>query len=47
MKFSGGVHPAYHKDTAGLQIEAMPLLHRYVVPIAQHLGAPGKVLVAK
>jgi Na+-translocating ferredoxin:NAD+ oxidoreductase subunit C len=47
MKFQGGVHPRYNKGTAGLQIETMPLLERYVVPIAQHLGAPGKVIVAR
>ena len=45
--FRGGVHPAPHKDTAALAVETMPLLGRYVVPLAQHLGAPGEVCVAK
>jgi H+/Na+-translocating ferredoxin:NAD+ oxidoreductase subunit C len=47
MKFSGGIHPKYNKATAGLAIETLPMSERYVVPVAQHLGAPGKVLVAK
>lgn len=47
MKFAGGIHPSYHKDTAHLAVETMPLLPRYVVPVAQHLGAPGRVVVAK
>ena len=41
MKFSGGIHPKYQKVTAELAIETLPLLERYVVPIVQHLGAPG------
>jgi len=47
MKFAGGIHPVYHKGTAHLAVEALPLLPRYVVPLAQHLGAPGKVIVAR
>ena len=47
MKFKGGIHPQYQKSTARLAIEAMPLCDRYMVPVVQHLGAPGRVLVAK
>ena len=47
MKFHGGVHPVYNKDTAGAPIEEMPLLERYVVPLSQHLGAPGEAIVEK
>jgi len=47
MKFKGGVHPAYNKVTADLEIVDVPLMERYVVPLAQHLGAPGAAIVAK
>ena len=47
MKFKGGIHPDYHKLTAGLSTVAMPLLDRYVVPVAQHIGAPGEVIVER
>jgi len=47
MKFRGGIHPQYNKITADLSVEALPLMEKYVVPVAQHLGAPGKLLVAK
>ncbi len=46
MKFKGGIHPDYHKATAELEITNVPLMKRYVVPLAQHLGAPGEVIVA-
>ena len=47
MRFRGGVHPAYHKTTAAAPVVAMPLVARYVVPLSQHLGAPGEPIVAK
>lgn len=47
MEFKGGIHPDYNKRTAGSPIETMPILSRYIVPISQHLGAPGKVIVEK
>lgn len=47
MRFKGGVHPDYHKETAGLAVETLPLLPRYAVPLSQHLGAPGTPIVAK
>jgi electron transport complex protein RnfC len=47
MRFKGGVHPDYHKETAALAVETLPLATRYAVPLAQHLGAPGTPIVAK
>jgi Na+-translocating ferredoxin:NAD+ oxidoreductase subunit C len=47
MRFKGGIHPDYHKETGKLAVEAMPLLDRYVVPLSQHLGAPGEAIVKR
>jgi electron transport complex protein RnfC len=48
QRFPGGVHPEYHKDlTAELALETPPLFERYVVPVAQHIGAPAKVVVER
>jgi Na+-translocating ferredoxin:NAD+ oxidoreductase subunit C len=47
MKFKGGIHPAYHKLTADSKIIPMPLLPRYVIPLSQHIGAPGDVIVER
>ncbi len=47
MKFKGGVHPQYNKATAGSPVEVLPLSDRYVVPVSQHLGAPGQPIVEK
>jgi len=47
MKFKGGIHPQYRKVTADRAIRAMPLLERYIVPVGQHIGAPGEVIVEK
>ena len=47
MKFKGGIHPDYHKLTADQPTVSMPLLKRYVVPLSQHIGAPGKLIVEK
>ncbi|MCA9754317.1 MAG: electron transport complex subunit RsxC [Candidatus Eisenbacteria bacterium] len=43
--FPHGVHPKEHKDTAPLPIERMPFTDRYVLPLAQHIGAPSKGIV--
>jgi len=44
--FHGGVHPDDAKrSTAGLSIERMPFVDRYVLPLSQHLGAPSKAIV--
>lgn len=45
--FRGGVHPFEGKLTAGEAIQAAPLLDSYVVPLAQHIGAPAKCVVKK
>ncbi len=46
--FPGGVHPAYNKSlTAALAIETPPLFQRYIVPVAQHIGAPAEITVKK
>ena len=47
MKFHGGIHPDYHKTTAGLETRSLPLSEHYIVPIAQHIGAPGEIIVAR
>lgn len=47
MKFKGGIHPDYHKLTAGHATVAMPLLKRYVIPVSQHIGAPGEIIVER
>ena len=47
MKFKGGVHPQYNKATAASPVDALPLSARFVVPVSQHLGAPGKPIVEK
>jgi len=47
-RFPGGVHPSYNKErTSALALEQAPLFERYVVPVAQHIGAPAKVEVKK
>jgi electron transport complex protein RnfC len=38
--FRHGVHPHEHKDTAGLPLERMPFVDRYILPLSQHTGAP-------
>ncbi len=47
MRFKGGIHPDYHKETAQAAIETMPLVERYIIPLSQHIGAPGEPIVAK
>ncbi|MBP6261533.1 MAG: electron transport complex subunit RsxC, partial [Chromatiaceae bacterium] len=44
--FRHGVHPEEHKErTAGVPIQRMPFVGRYVLPLGQHLGAPSKPVV--
>jgi Na+-translocating ferredoxin:NAD+ oxidoreductase subunit C len=44
--FRNGVHPDEHKErTEHLPTERMPFVDRYVLPLAQHLGAPSKPVV--
>jgi electron transport complex protein RnfC len=45
--FRHGVHPDELKRwTAGLAVERMPFVERYVLPLSQHTGAPSRPLVA-
>jgi len=47
MTFAGGVHPPDQKQaTAHKPIEDCPLPAEYVVPMAQHIGAPANPCVA-
>ncbi len=43
----GGVHPAEGKYSANSAIEVLPLPKQVSIPIAQHIGAPSKPVVAK
>lgn len=43
----GGVHPAESKYSANSTIEILPLPKTVSIPIAQHIGAPSKPIVAK
>jgi electron transport complex protein RnfC len=44
--FHGGVHPADHKaESTGSAIAALPLLPRYIVQLAQHIGQPAVAVV--
>ncbi len=46
--FEGGAHPPeYKRLTEKLPVEILAAPERIVVPIVQHLGAPGKPVVAK
>lgn len=46
--FEGGAHPPeYKRLTEKLPIETLPAPERIVVPIVQHLGAPGNPIVEK
>ena len=44
--FSHGVHPHEHKEpTAGLVIERMPFVDRYLLPLSMHAGGPSTAVV--
>jgi Na+-translocating ferredoxin:NAD+ oxidoreductase subunit C len=43
----GGVHPPENKFSANAAIQPLPLPGRIFVPVAQHLGAPAKVVVKR
>ncbi len=43
----GGVHPPEEKLTAAAAISILPLPKEVFIPIAQHIGAPSEVVVAK
>ncbi|MCB1909247.1 MAG: electron transport complex subunit RsxC [Rhodocyclaceae bacterium] len=47
FKLQWGVHPDGHKSlTSERPIESMPLPERLVLPLAQHIGAPARPVVA-
>lgn len=43
----GGIHPPENKLTAGRTILRMPLPEIVAIPVAQHIGAPAEIMVAK
>ncbi|MCF6183955.1 MAG: electron transport complex subunit RsxC, partial [Bacteroidales bacterium] len=43
----GGVHPPENKLTTDKQIEVLPIPKQVIIPVAQHIGAPAKVIVNK
>lgn len=43
----GGVHPEENKISSASPIRRIPLPKSVVIPLAQHIGAPAEVLVAK
>ncbi|MDA3879647.1 MAG: electron transport complex subunit RsxC [Prolixibacteraceae bacterium] len=43
----GGVHPAENKITATKAVEKLPLPKTVTIPVAQHIGAPSKVIVKR
>ena len=48
LTFAGGVHPPGHKDiSAKHPIERAPLPPEIMLPVAMHVGAPAKPVVAK
>ena len=44
---NGGIHPPENKLSAGKKIEILPIPSQVIIPLAQHLGAPAKPLIAK
>lgn len=43
----GGVHPAENKITATKAVEKLPIPKTVTIPVAQHIGAPSKVIVKR
>lgn len=43
----GGVHPDDHKITASTPITPLALPKAVIIPIAQHIGAPAKIIVQR
>ncbi len=44
--FSGGLHPPDLKMTGGAAIVPLPPPRKVIIPLSQHIGAPGKPVVA-
>jgi electron transport complex protein RnfC len=47
FRHSKGVHPPENKVTADRKVEKMPLPKVVYLPVAQHIGAPAKVIVKR
>jgi electron transport complex protein RnfC len=48
LTFKGGIHPPTNKDrTNHGRIDVAPVPKQVIIPVAQHIGAPAKVLVKK
>ena len=43
----GGVHPSENKLSCAKPLEILPLPEVATIPLAQHIGAPAKILVKK
>ena len=42
----GGIHPHDNKLSAGSAIQVLPVPQEVTIPVAQHIGAPAKPIVA-
>ncbi|MBI4930525.1 MAG: electron transport complex subunit RsxC [Bacteroidetes bacterium] len=48
LTFRHGIHPEEYKELSEhCRVERMPFVEEYILPLAQHLGAPSKPLVQK
>ena len=46
FRFSGGIHPHYHKDrTRYLPVKRLPFPGQLILPLDQHIGAPAEPIV--
>lgn len=43
----GGIHPHDHKISAGAEITSLPIPKGVTIPVAQHIGAPAKIVVQR
>ncbi len=43
----GGVHPAENKFSADSAIQILSIPEEVTVPVAQHIGAPAKIVVKR
>lgn len=48
LTFSGGIHPQYFKDISIREpLRGAPLPDKVIIPLSQHIGAPGEPVVKK